>query len=159
MVAQPVGPPGARRAAKHRVRKLVRRGLAWVNRYGHLETATVFPESNAHLVVYSAGTELHDTFFNAWDSIHLEPEVILGHQVMFLTGLHEHGEQGFSRAAGSRGPIRVGRGAFIGSRAVILGGVTIGVGAAVGAGSVVTKDVPAGELWAGNPARPIRSLI
>jgi acetyltransferase-like isoleucine patch superfamily enzyme len=49
-------------------------------------------------------------------------------------------------------PIRIGRGVFIGARAIILKGVTIGDRAIIGAGAVVTKDVPAGYLAVGNPA-------
>lgn len=49
---------------------------------------------------------------------------------------------------------RVCRGASIGAGAVILPGVTIGAGAMIGAGAVVTKSVPAGETWFGNPAGP-----
>ena len=41
---------------------------------------------------------------------------------------------------------------------MILPGLTIGEGAMIGAGSVVTKDVPAGELWIGNPARFARKI-
>ena len=54
-------------------------------------------------------------------------------------------------------PVRIGRGCFIGARAIILKGVTIGDGAVVGAGAVVSADVPAGHLAAGNPAvcRPL----
>jgi len=49
----------------------------------------------------------------------------------------------------------VRRGASIGANATIRCGVTIGEGATIGAGAVVTKDVPAGETWAGNPAREL----
>jgi acetyltransferase-like isoleucine patch superfamily enzyme len=52
----------------------------------------------------------------------------------------------------------VRRRASIGSSATLICGIEIGEGAMVGAGSVVTKSVPAGELWAGNPARFIRKL-
>ena len=45
------------------------------------------------------------------------------------------------------------KGAIIGGHSAILPGVTIGEGAMIGAGSVVTKDVPKGEVWCGNPAR------
>ena len=55
-------------------------------------------------------------------------------------------------AAQTAKPIHIGRGCFIGTRAIILKGVTIGDGAVVGAGAVVTCDVPAGHLACGNPA-------
>ena len=50
-------------------------------------------------------------------------------------------------------PIRIGRGVFIGARAIVLKGVTIGDRAVVGAGAVVTQDVPARHVAVGNPAR------
>ena len=50
-------------------------------------------------------------------------------------------------------PVMIGRGVFIGARAIILKGVTIGDRAIVGAGAVVSKDVPAGHIAVGNPAR------
>jgi acetyltransferase-like isoleucine patch superfamily enzyme len=50
-------------------------------------------------------------------------------------------------------PVIIGRGVFIGARAIILKGVTIGDHAVVGAGAVVTKNVPAGYIAIGNPAR------
>lgn len=60
---------------------------------------------------------------------------------------------------GARGrPVRVEDGAFIGARATILKGVTVGRGAVVGAGAVVVRDVPAGVIVAGNPARVIGRL-
>jgi len=53
-------------------------------------------------------------------------------------------------------PMTIGRGAFIGTNVCSVPGVSIGAGATVGAGSVVTRDVPAGAVVAGNPARVIR---
>jgi acetyltransferase-like isoleucine patch superfamily enzyme len=50
-------------------------------------------------------------------------------------------------------PVKIGRGVFIGARAIVLKGVTIGDRAVIGAGAVVTKDVPAGYTAVGNPAR------
>jgi len=50
-------------------------------------------------------------------------------------------------------PIRIGRGVFIGARAIVLKGVVIGDRAVIGAGAVVTKDVPANGVAVGNPAR------
>lgn len=55
-------------------------------------------------------------------------------------------------------PILIKEGAFIGMNSIILKGVTIGKHSIVGAGSVVTKDVPDNEIWAGNPARFVKSL-
>jgi acetyltransferase-like isoleucine patch superfamily enzyme len=58
----------------------------------------------------------------------------------------------------ARAPVRVMDKAWIGARAILLKGVTVGEGAMVGAGSVVTRDVPPWHLAAGNPARVIREL-
>lgn len=55
-------------------------------------------------------------------------------------------------------PIRIGKGVFVGARCIILKGVNIGDGAVIGAGSVVTRDVPARALVAGNPAAVIKML-
>lgn len=53
---------------------------------------------------------------------------------------------------------RIEQGSSIGANATIIGGVRIGKGAFVGAGSVVLRDVPDFEVWAGNPARLLRRL-
>jgi UDP-2-acetamido-3-amino-2,3-dideoxy-glucuronate N-acetyltransferase len=55
-------------------------------------------------------------------------------------------------------PTLIKRGSSIGSNATILCGITVGEGAIVGAGSVVTRDVPPGAIAAGNPARIIRMI-
>lgn len=55
-------------------------------------------------------------------------------------------------------PVVIKDGAFLGARCLVLKGITIGKYSVVGAGSVVTKDIPDGEIWAGNPARFIKRL-
>lgn len=54
------------------------------------------------------------------------------------------------------GKVRIGKNVFIGMNSLIVNAVNIGDGAVIGAGSVVTKDIPAGEIWGGNPARFIK---
>ena len=54
--------------------------------------------------------------------------------------------------------VTINDGAWIGGSCIILKGVTVGARAVIGAGSLVTKDVPADELWAGNPAKFVRKL-
>lgn len=56
----------------------------------------------------------------------------------------------------SRGKVIIKRKAYIGANTVICKPVTIGEGAIIGASSVITKDIPPYEVWAGNPARFIR---
>lgn len=55
-------------------------------------------------------------------------------------------------------PVIIGNGVFIGHRCIIMPGVTIGDNALIGAGSVVSKDIPANTVWAGVPARYIKTL-
>lgn len=55
-------------------------------------------------------------------------------------------------------PIMIGKHVFLGANVTVLKGVTIGDRAVVGAGSVVTHDIPADEIWAGNPAKFIKKL-
>lgn len=57
-----------------------------------------------------------------------------------------------------RSAVEIGQGAWLGTRAIVLKGVTIGAEAVVGAGSLVTNDVPPRTLVAGNPAGVIREL-
>lgn len=56
-------------------------------------------------------------------------------------------------------PVHIGNDVWIGGKAIILPGVTIGDGCVIGAGSVVTKDVPPHTLVVGNPARVLRKLV
>ncbi|MES2693309.1 MAG: acyltransferase [Verrucomicrobiota bacterium] len=96
------------------------------------------------------------------EGVTLEDEVFIGHGVMFTNDLYPRSTNaaGTLQTEADWACVRtlVKRGASIGSNATILCGITIGEGAIVGAGSVVTKDVPAGAVVAGNPARVFRLL-
>ena len=96
------------------------------------------------------------------EGVTIEDHVFVGHGVTFIN-------DSYPRATTATGdlqteadwkvePTRVQRGASIGSGATILCNVTIGEGAIVGAGSVVTRDVPPGTIVAGNPARVLRPV-
>lgn len=94
------------------------------------------------------------------EGVTIEDEVFIGHGVMFINDKYPHAttETGSlqSEADWVCTPTLVKKRASIGSNATILCGVTIGEGAMVGAGSVVTHDVPAGAVVKGVPARPVR---
>ena len=96
------------------------------------------------------------------EGVHIEDNCFIGHGVMFTNDL-------FPRATNPDGSPQseadwklietfVKKGASIGSNATILCGVTIGENAMIGAGAVVTKDVPANTIVAGNPAKIVKAI-
>jgi acetyltransferase-like isoleucine patch superfamily enzyme len=92
------------------------------------------------------------------EQISLGDRVTIGHEAMLLTSSHEIGPKEHRAGAIVRGPISVGAGAWIGPRAVILPGITVGAGAVVTAGSLVNKDVPPNTRVAGIPAKQVEEL-
>jgi acetyltransferase-like isoleucine patch superfamily enzyme len=94
------------------------------------------------------------------EGVTLEDGVFIGHNVVFTNDRYPRSTnevgQLQSEADWVCTPTLVKRGASIGSGAVLLCGITIGEKAMVGAGSVVTKDVPPGSTVAGNPARIVK---
>jgi acetyltransferase-like isoleucine patch superfamily enzyme len=94
------------------------------------------------------------------EGVTIEDEVFVGHNVSFINDIYPRATTGGalqSDADWELKPTLVKRGASLGTSATILGGITIGEGAIVGAGSVVTRDVPAWSIVAGNPARILRA--
>jgi acetyltransferase-like isoleucine patch superfamily enzyme len=96
----------------------------------------------------------YDSFWVAGAPIVIGNHVVTGHRVEFYTSDHDPDDPAFARRDA---PILIEDRAWIGSRAIVLKGVTIGRGAVVAAGAVVTQDVPPFTIVAGNPARPVRS--
>lgn len=96
------------------------------------------------------------------EGVTIEDEVFVGHNVTFINDLYPRA----TTASGalqteedwSVGKTVVKRGASIGSSSTLLCGITVGEGAIVGAGSVVTRDVPPYSIVAGSPARVLRKI-
>ena len=97
-------------------------------------------------------------FFDLGAPISIGDQVAIGHQVMILTTSHKIGPQGQRAAALEARPVTINSGVWLGARCTILPGVTIGAGAIVAAGAVVSRDVPPNTMVAGIPARVIKSL-
>ena len=89
-----------------------------------------------------------------WDGIRVEDDVFIGPNVTFVNDKFPRSKQypeEFQQTV-------IKKGASLGANATILGGITIGENAMIGAGAVVTKDVPANTVWVGNPAKQIKHI-
>ena len=97
------------------------------------------------------------------EGVTIEDEVFIGHNVTFTNDKYPRSTApggGLQTEADWKVvPTLIRKGASVGSSVTILCGVTVGEGAIVGAGSVVTKDVSAGAIVAGNPARLLRKQV
>lgn len=101
-----------------------------------------------------------DTLIDLYDGVILEDQVTLAQKVTVLThlnvGYSDHPlQKAFPKMSK---PVVFRNGCVVAAGAIILPGVTIGENSFVGAGSVVTKDVPPGCLYAGNPAKLLRKI-
>jgi acetyltransferase-like isoleucine patch superfamily enzyme len=97
------------------------------------------------------------------EGVTIESGVFIGHSVTFINDRYPRATTGVGRLQNEADWICqktvVRRGASIGSGATLLGGITIGEKAIVGAGSVVTKDVPPDTIVAGNPAKILKGIL
>lgn len=89
-----------------------------------------------------------------WDGLRIGNRVFIGPNVTFTNDRYPRSKEYPDEFEATV----LEDGCSIGANATVLGGLTIGARAMIGAGSVVTKDVPAGELWLGNPARFVRGI-
>ena len=118
--------------------------------------------SGCTLVIFEGGnlTIGDHVNFNNDCELYCSTKVEIGNDTIFANGVvirdsDIHRVEGATNSA----PIKIGNHCWIGTRAIILKGVTIGDGSVIGAGSIVTKDVPPNCLAAGNPARVIKQNI
>ena len=118
--------------------------------YGH---KNIFLGSNIYLV---------DALLNAGDKegkIIIEDNVFFGHGVKILARGHDYKLINIDRQKSViEAPIVIKKGAWVGSGAIVLKGVTLGEHCVVGAGSIVTKDIPPKAVVVGNPAKIIKYI-
>ena len=154
---------------------------AWLVRYNTAPGAPAAPERHAllreRLAAVGTGTLVRAPFYCDYGfNIHLGTgvflnfsctildvaEVTIGDGTLIAPGVQilaaDHPRDAATRRAGLElgRPVHIGRNVWIGAGALVLPGVCIGDDAIVGAGSVVTRDVPAGATVAGNPARQLK---
>ncbi len=91
-------------------------------------------------------------------SVHIGDDVMLGPSVQLLTATHPISAAARRRGREAAHPITIESDVWLGGGAIVLPGVRIGRGAVIGAGSVVTRDVPQGVVAAGNPCRVLRPI-
>jgi putative colanic acid biosynthesis acetyltransferase WcaF len=134
--------------------------LFWLRTFGAKIEGTPFVHQRARIAI-PANLILHDRAClgdraNAYSlgEIEIGARATVAQEVYLSTGSHDFTRAEFPLVTAK---ITIGEDAFVGARAFVLPGVTIGARSVIGAGSVVTKDVPADSKVAGNPARPLRT--
>ena len=121
---------------------------------GRARTSLMVMASGALLRI-GEGVGISGACLCAANSLIIGENTIIGADVLITdTDFHSPLADGkwSNDAAGASAPVAIGKGCFIGARAIILKGVTLGDGAVVAAGALVTRDVPAEHLAIGNPA-------
>jgi acetyltransferase-like isoleucine patch superfamily enzyme len=140
---------------------VIKRAFAWIATFRYWSNPVAFHRRRGVKIgerVDLIGGSPH-TFGSEPYLVTIGDDVTISHDVDFIT--HDGGLRVVrDRWPGAYvyAPITIGHRAFIGAHAVLMPGVTIGDGAVVGVGSVVTRDVPPGTVVAGVPARPVRPV-
>lgn len=122
-----------------------------------------FPEPKYFNVVkkpvIGVSVSLVNTLLDCIDQITIGDYVSFGHDCQVLTGYHDMLlKEKLRQEVILTKPVTIKNGAWIASRAIICPGVTVGENAVIGAGSVVLRDVPDNEFWAGVPAKFIKKI-
>ena len=104
--------------------------------------------------IYAKKAFLGDTFFIDYAPIYIGEGCNFAFENLVITGYHDNND--FKKIIAK--PIYIGKNVSITSRCIILPGVTIGDNSIIGAGSVITNDIPANSLVVGNPAKIIQII-
>jgi acetyltransferase-like isoleucine patch superfamily enzyme len=113
----------------------------------------------AKIVIGSGTATSNNVSIIAMESIEIGTDCRIGDMTSIIDcDFHEVSPLTRDEGSGAVAPVRLGDHVWIGSRVIILKGVTIGNNSVIGAGSVVTRSIPADSLAAGVPARVIRDL-
>jgi len=105
--------------------------------------------------IHARNVFLGNTVFFDYAPIYIGEKTMFSYDNMVITSSHQY-EKDFTVTEAE--PIYIGKNVWISTRCIILGGVRIGDNAVIGSGSVVTHDIPANCLVAGNPAKIIKRL-
>jgi acetyltransferase-like isoleucine patch superfamily enzyme len=136
------------------------KGKSWVHGQGMIQTGKglilcgkveLWAGENAMIILGDHVLINGGVIISARNRIEVGDFTLIGHQVLMFDS-DWHGIDGHEA---KEGPVRIGKHVWIGARAIILKGVTIGDNAIIGANSVVTKDIAENTIVAGNPASQI----
>ena len=124
------------------------------------DTKTILVASSGGKIVIGNNVGISNTTIVSSESIVIGDDVYIGGSVkIYDTDFHWLDfKKRISERGGISKPVWIKKGAFIGAHSIILKGVTVGEKSIVGAGSVVSRSIPDGEIWAGNPARFLRKI-
>ncbi len=141
----------------HHIRNFIYRHIFGVKLAKHATIHWGAEIRGAHLLDIGKGSIIGDkSVLDAQrGGIHIGENVQINSFVRLWTGSHDHNDPYFRSMPGKRGPITIGDHAWIGPSVTVLHSVTIGEGAVVAAGAVVTKDVAPYSIVAGVPAKKI----